>query len=210
MSMVACYRETVSTSTTAKADELARAAFTLFSTRGIAGVNMDQIAAGAMVTKGSLYWHYSSKKEVILATCSLYYRQWRSDIAAATASATSDVARLRAAVAYSVRSCLLDDANRVFTTEIVALSLYDAEVRASWAGFLEETERYFLGLTHRAVGAGELRCDDVDRAVDLMIAGMEGIKQRALFSPQSCAPENEQRTIERLMFLLGASAEPAA
>ena len=65
----------------------------------------------------------------------------------------------------------------------------------------------FLGLTHRAVGAGELLCDDVDRAVDLMIAAMEGIKQRALFSPQSCAPENELRTIERLMSLLGTRTD---
>lgn len=209
MSMVACYRESVSTPTLAKADELALAAFTLFSTRGIAGVNMDQIAAGAGVTKGSLYWHYSSKKEVVLATCGLYYGQWRADIGQATASAALDVDKLRAAVEYSVRSCLLDDANRVFTTEIVALSLYDTEVRASWAGFLEETERYFLGMTHRAVGAGELLCDDVDSAVDLMIAAMEGIKQRALFSPQSCAPENELRTIERLMSLLGTRTDDA-
>ncbi|MCD2443238.1 TetR/AcrR family transcriptional regulator [Agromyces sp. SYSU K20354] len=189
--------------TSAKPDELALAAFELFSTRGIAGVNMDAIAAGAGVTKGSLYWHYASKKEIILAACNLYYRAWRRQILEATESSDRPAEKLEAAVAFSVRSCLLDDANRVFTTEIVAMSLYDSEVRASWAGFLDETERFFLGLTHRAVGAGELRCDDVDRAVDLMLAAMEGIKQIALFRPQACLPENEQRTCRRLMSLLG-------
>lgn len=194
----------------AKPEELARAAFTLFSTRGIAGVNMDAIAAGAGVTKGSLYWHYSSKKEVILAACSLYYRQWREDIAAATEGAVGAHDRIVAATRYSVRECLLDDANRVFTTEIVAMSLYDAEVRVSWAGFLDEAERYFLGLVHRAVGAGELVCDDVDQAVSVFFAAMEGTKQIALFRPQACAPESEQRTTAYLLGLLGTPvARPA-
>lgn len=195
-----------SSPTVAKPDELALAAFTLFSTRGIAGVNMDAIAAGAGVTKGSLYWHYSSKKEVVLAACGVYYRLWREAITAATEQSTGAFAKVEAAVEYSVRSCLLDDANRVFTMEIVAQALYDQDVRVSWAGFLDEAERYFLGLTHRAVGAGELECDDVDSAVSVMFSAMEGIKQISLFRPQSCAPESELRIRAQLLSLLGTPA----
>lgn len=197
------YAAHVATRAAAKAEELAQAAFDLFCDRGIDRVNLDEIAAAAGVTKGSLYWHYASKKEVVLAACDLYYARWREQIAAATGPAESAYDKLDAAIAYSVRSCLLDEANRVFSTEIVALALYDVEVRTSWAGFLDETERSFLGLTHQAVGSGELRCDDVDRAVDLMLAAMEGIKQTALFRPHICAPQSEQRTARRLMSLLG-------
>jgi hypothetical protein len=46
---------------------LAEAAFALFSRRGIERVRMDDIAAAAGVTKGSLFWHYQSKSEVIHA-----------------------------------------------------------------------------------------------------------------------------------------------
>jgi AcrR family transcriptional regulator len=189
-----------------KADELAQAAFALFCSRGIDGVNLDQIAAAAGVTKGSLYWHYSSKKDVILAACDLYYTRWREEMAAATGPAATVFGKLEAAIAYSVRSCLLNDANRVFSTEVIALSLYDSDLRASWAHFQDEVDRFFLGLTHQAVGNGELLCEDVDRAVDLMIAAMEGIKQIALFRPQICAPQSEQRTCRRLMSLLGTPA----
>ena len=196
----------MTTATAAKAEELAQAAFDLFCSRGIDRVNLDEIAAAAGVTKGSLYWHYASKKEVVLAACDLYYARWREQIGAATGDAETAYGKLEAAIAYSVRSCLLDEANRVFSTEIVALSLYDTEVRASWAGFLDETERFFLGLAHQAVGRGALICDDVDRAVDLMLAAMEGIKQTALFRPQICAPQSEQRTGRRLMSLLGTPA----
>src|SRR5690242_8985708 len=139
-----------------KADELAQAAFALFCSRGIDGVNLDQIAAAAGVTKGSLYWHYSSKKDVILAAADLYYTRWREEMAAATGPAVTMVDKLEAAIAYSVRSCLLNDANRIFSTEVIALSVYDSDLRASWANFQDEVDRFFLGLTHQAVGNGEL------------------------------------------------------
>ncbi|UNK71865.1 TetR/AcrR family transcriptional regulator [Microbacterium sp. H1-D42] len=188
----------------AKAESLAIAAFELFSTRGIDGVSMDDVAARAGVTKGSLYWHYSSKKEIILAACVQYYARWRVQMAEATEQTSAPWDRVVAAVEFSVHSCLLDEANRVFTTEIVALALYDTEVRASWSGFLDETERLFLGLTHRAVGAGQLKCDDVDRAVELLLAAMEGVKQLTLFRPRYAAGDSAERTTRSLLSLLGA------
>lgn len=198
---------------TARSDELALAAFRLFSSRGIDGVNMDAVAAEAGVTKGSLYWHYSSKKEVVLAACGIYYRRWRENMAEATQHAVSRYQALEAAVAFSVRDCLLHDANRVFTLEIIASSLYDPDIRASWAGFQEEVERHFLGLVHRAVGAGELEQENVDGAVEVMVTAMEGTKQLALFRPFSAAPDNEARIRQQLLGLLGrpvAARVPAA
>lgn len=166
---------------------------------------MDEIAAGAGVTKGSLYWHYSSKKEIVLASCDQYYGRWRAEITAARAEGGGPLGELTAAVNYSVRSCLLDGPNRIFTTEIVAMALYDEDVRASWAGFLQEVERLFLGLAHRAVGAGELDSDDVDRSVDFMIAAMEGIKQVALFHGWQGRGNVQERLAGQLMGLLGAA-----
>lgn len=194
----------IESATSAKSNELALAAFRLFSTRGIVGVSMDDIASAVGVTKGSLYWHYSSKKEVILAACGHYYANWRAEMAESMDAVDSAFGKLEAAVAFSVRSCLLDDENRIFTTEIVALSFHDAEVRASWAGFLDETERLFLELTGKAVEAGDFVCDDVDRAAKLMIAAMEGVKQVALFRPATPASGSAERTTGDLMAVLGA------
>lgn len=187
----------------AKSGELAIAALELFSERGIDRVSMDDIAAAAHVTKGSLYWHYGSKKDVILAACRSYYARWRADIGAARTRDATPLAQLREAVRFSVHSCLFDSGNRVFTTEIVALSLADSDVRASWAGFLDETERLFLGLVHQAVGAGELECDDVDDAVALLLSAMEGLKQLMVFRPHDARPDREQRAVELLMSIAG-------
>ncbi|KAF2414157.1 hypothetical protein B1729_06255 [Microbacterium sp. B35-04] len=187
----------------AKPEELAVAALDLFSVHSIDRVSMDDIAAAAGVTKGSLYWHYSSKKDVILAACRAYYARWRADMTAVRESASTPLEQLRAAVAFSVHSCLFDAGNRVFTTEVVAQSIVDSDVRASWAAFLDETERLFLGLVHRAVGAGEIACHDVDGAVALLLAAMEGLKQLVLFRPHEALPEYEARAVERLLSLVG-------
>ncbi len=49
--------------------DFASGALDLFARKGLDRVTMDEIAAEARVTKGSLYWHFKSKDEVIEAAC---------------------------------------------------------------------------------------------------------------------------------------------
>lgn len=49
-----------------KRDEILEAAVRLFSTYGYHKTTMDQIAREAEVAKGTLYWHFSSKKDLFL------------------------------------------------------------------------------------------------------------------------------------------------
>lgn len=186
----------------ARRQSLVSTALDLFGQRGIDGVSMDDIARGAGVTKGSLYWHFDAKRDVILEAATLYYEVWRVSMQDVVDRAATHREALEAAIALSVRNCLLEPGNRVFTTELVALSLHDEEFRASWAGFYDEALRLFLGLTHRAVGSGQMVCDDVDTRVDLMMAAMEGLKQTALFSPALISRDREQRMCQQLFDLL--------
>ncbi len=149
-----------------------------------------------------MYWHFETRQEVILEAATLYYRVWRGSMQDVVDRAATHREALEAAIAFSVRSCLLEPSNRVFTTELIALSLHDLDVRASWAGFYDEALRLFLGLTHRAVGSGQMVCDHVDTRVDLMMAAMEGLKQAALFSPALTSRDREQRMCQQLFDLL--------
>ncbi len=182
-----------------KAEQLVSCAFGLFSERGIAGVNMDAIAAKAGVTKGSLYWHFNSKKDVILAACLHYYRTWRQNMSEELRQEISPIRRLERAIRFSVRSCLLDEKNRVFTMEILTLSLYDREVRNSWAQFYDTARAHFCALVDQAVAVGEMETDNVAETVNFMLCSMEGIKQQALFEPQICSRSNEEIICRRLM-----------
>ena len=120
----------------ARRQSLVSTALDLFGQRGIDGVSMDDIARGAGVTKGSLYWHFDAKRDVILEAATLYYEVWRVSMQDVVDRAATHREALEAAIALSVRNCLLEPGNRVFTTELVALSLHDEEFRASELGGL--------------------------------------------------------------------------
>ena len=182
---------------------LAASAFALFSQRGFDGVNLDQIAAHAGVTKGSLYWHFSSKQELIYAACTHYYRAYQRRINEALAGVRDPKERLLTTLRVAVRTCLLDEANRVFTMEIFTKSVHDAGLRRSWQQFYDTVREFYIGLLRAASEAGAVQVDDPVQAVNLMLAAMEGIKLRAMFEPEICHPAEEARILAGLQEILG-------
>lgn len=182
---------------------LAASAFALFSGRGFDGVSVDEVAAHAGVTKGSLYWHFKSKRELIQAACAHYYRTYQRRINEGIAGCRDPGARLERTVDLAVRTCLMDGPNRVFTMEIFTLSVHDEEVRRGWQQFYDSVREFYIGLVKAAGRAGAVEVGDAEQAVNLMLAAMEGIKLRALFEPEACTREEEERIREGLKEILG-------
>ena len=173
------------------AERLGRSAFELFAREGLEGANLDEIAAHAGVTKGSLYWHYGSRQELVLAACNHYYRRWQGQVHAALAPLTDPMVRLRRALDFSVRSCVADPANRRFTTGLFALMQSDAAVRSSWSQFYDTVREFYLGLVAAAQAAGVFPPGDARPRVDLMLEAMEGLKLRAAFEPHIADPAEQ-------------------
>lgn len=184
-------------------DKLAACAFSLFCMRGIERVRMDDIASEAGVTKGSLYWHYNTKSEVIHAACQHYYKGWRVQMGCETAKASTPAGKLARAIRSSVSTCLIDEGNRTFTLELFTLSIHDEEVRSGWRQFFDGVKSFYVALLKDAVKAGEVASDSPEAAVDLMLAAMEGYKLRALFEPKLCARSAELRITRELLGMVG-------
>jgi len=187
-------------------DELARSAFELFAEHGINKVTLDDVAAKAGVTKGSLYWHYHSKKEVILAAAAVYYRDWQQQAHSEIAAATDPVEQIRRVWRMSVTICLFDRARRTFSTELFAIALHDPEIRASWAQFYDTVRELYVGLVQAAYNAGSLRIADPRRTTEWMLATFEGMKHRASFQPQMCTTVERDAIVEGLMQMLATAS----
>jgi TetR/AcrR family transcriptional regulator, mexJK operon transcriptional repressor len=183
--------------------KLAASAFELFSRQGVARVSLDQVAAHAGVTKGSLYWHFASKNDVVLAACMHYYQQYHRRLNAEVAKVSDPLERLERALHLSVRTCLLDAENRVFTLEIFTRSLHDERVRDGWRQFYGSVREFFIGLVQAARFHGRIAPEDPELAVNTMLATMEGIKLRALYEPHICAPTEEEKIVAGLERILG-------
>ncbi len=191
------------------AEKLARCALELFSRHGIRDVSMQMIAAHANCTKGSLYWHYDSKRDVILAACELYYRDWHERVGAELDGVRDPLKRLERAVRFSIRSCMIDPKNRVFTLGIMALSLQDEAVRASWARFYGQARDLLTDLVRRAKAAGRICPADPRRAVEMVLVAFEGIKLRTVIEPSSSLALEEKKIHEEFMEILGGLGQAA-
>ena len=191
------------TATQDMSEKLANCAFALFSNRGIDRVRMDDIAASAGVTKGSLYWHYRSKGEVIHAACQHYYAGWHTQMKREISQAPTPGKQLARAIRSSVRTCLIDDANRTFTRELFTLSIHDEAVRKGWRSFFDGVKSFYISLLQQAMANREVAAGDAEAAVDLMLSAMEGYKLRALFEPKLCECGAERRIAEELLGIVG-------
>jgi AcrR family transcriptional regulator len=184
-------------------NRLATSAFTLFSRDGIDGVSLDQVAAHAGVTKGSLFWHFRSKRDLIHAACAHYYQSYQRRVNEEIAPIIEPGRRLEHTLRSAVRTCLLDEANRVFTLEVFTLSVHDEDIRRGWQQFYDSVRAFYVGLVKAAALAGAVRVEDPVQAVNLMLAAMEGVKLRALFEPEICSPHEEARLLDDLKAILG-------
>ncbi len=182
---------------------LAASAFALFAREGIQAVNVERVARHAGVTKGSLYWHYRSKRELLLAACAHYYRLYQRAINARLNGVSDPRERLERTLRQAVRTCLLDSENRVFTLEIFTLSLHDEEIRRSWRQFVDSVREFYIGLLQAVNGAEAAPGSSSEQAVDFMLDAMEGLKQRALYDPSICTRDSEQCICQNLLRILG-------
>lgn len=164
---------------------------------------MDAIAHHAGVTKGSLYHHFTSKKQVILGACDFYYARWQRNTLGEISGFEDPLARLEAAIWFSVRSCLLDRSNRVFTLEILTLSLHDEDLRKSWAGFYRTAGDFYVSLVLQCLEQNLIpKHTDTPRRVNFMLCAMEGIKQQAHFDKSTRTRRNEADICEHLLGIL--------
>jgi len=180
--------------------KLRQCAFDLFVEHGFDHVNLDQIASAAGVTKGSLYWHYKNKQELILASCQHYYQTWHANIQKMLAPISNPQERLKKTISYSVDSCIIDKRNRVFTTAIFTLMQDNEAVRDSWSQFYSTVREFYIGLLYAVKHAtSSSSMDYVRRDVDLMLEAMEGLKIRAGFEKQIVDQSERQVISESLL-----------
>jgi len=182
---------------------LAESAFKLFSEKGVDGASLDEIAKNVGVSKGSLYWHYSSKKDLLLAACNHYYKTYHRKINETIADFTDPVERLEQVLNTAIKSCLLDKANRIFTMEILTLSVHDPDIRRSWQQFYDSVREYYIGLVKNACATKKIKVANPELAVDLMLAAMEGIKLQSIFKPNTCTASEEKIITDGLKKILG-------
>ena len=85
------------------AEAWAEAALTTITEAGLDAVNVEELARVLGVTKGSFYWHYGSRADLVAAALTLWERRDTGDYLAEIANIPDPADRLRRLIANAVR-----------------------------------------------------------------------------------------------------------
>ncbi len=125
--------------------ELIAAARRLFGERGYADVGTEEIVRAAGVTRGALYHHFESKRELLAAVYEQVEGELTQRIATAALGGSDPVEALRAGTGMFLDACLDPEVQRIV--------LLDAPSVLGWERWREIAADHGLGLVEAALGA---------------------------------------------------------
>lgn len=153
--------------------ELVAVARRLFAERGYAGVGTEEIVRAAGVTRGALYHHFESKRELLAAVYEQVERELTERIATeafAGGQAPADpVEALRRGAELFLDACLEPDVQRIV--------LLDAPAVLGWERWREVASRYGLGLIEAtlqaAIDAGEITAQPAGPLAHVLMGALD-------------------------------------
>ena len=139
-------------------------ATTLFARDGYAATSLDDVGAEARVTKGAVYHHFASKRDLFVAVSDALDEETIAQIAAASAGATSAWEATVAGLDAFLDRCLDPTYSRLCFQEGPAVM--------GFADWWEHGERHVLGLMRAMMQAlrdeGRVDSDDLDGLTQLL------------------------------------------
>jgi AcrR family transcriptional regulator len=167
------------------------AAAHLFGSHRFHEVRMDDVAAEAEVSKGTLYRYFRDKEEMYLALLERSSRQMMTQLQQAVEEVEGARTRLTAAVAaivefFDARPHLLDLIQR-------AEVMRGAGPNFPWQRVRDEAVRLVLDIFEEGRRLGEFKVRDPQLAALLLLGGLRAIIR---FGPQPRPPELARRIVD--------------
>ena len=154
----------------ARPQELLDAALGLFVEKGFAATRIEEVAARAGVSKGTLYLYYPSKEELLKAVISHY-------LSARIAEGAELAVQFSGSASDLLRGILVDwwgqfynsPASGVFKLVITEVRNFP-EIGAFYAHHVIEPAHQLIGgIVRQGIARGEFRAVDVDHAVHSLV-----------------------------------------
>jgi AcrR family transcriptional regulator len=172
-------------------DELLSAALRVFAERGYGPAGVDEIAAAAGYSKGALYWHFSSKEDLLLALIEERVDAPMREMVALLGSAPPE-RDMSVEASRSFARRLSEDRDAVLLErEYWSLAIRDPELRAVYAERQAELRKALaraLEARGRHLGTPDMpmRAEDLARVVMSIIGGLSVDE---LIEPGSVSPD---------------------
>lgn len=177
-----------------KRDRILRAALEVCAQKGVAAARMEEIAARAEVSKGTLYRYFESKEDLLLATILASYVQGQRHVAAGK-EAASDPREALALLCNGLTDVLMEVSahSRVQYQAwgiVAETPAWEAKLLEFLRTFHNERDQEIEELVRAGQASGVFRTDVSPAIVaDGVTALLSGFIYRATFDPRSASRE---------------------
>ena len=183
--------------------ELLNAAVSCFAEQGYHETTMDDVVRAAGVSKGSLYWHFKSKRDLFLCLIELWFGELGQFLDGVIEQDLPAGERLRL-IGETVENSVLarPDLARAFI-EFGSLAMRDTALKFWFADVYKTNLGMIRRLIEEGIAQGEFRAVDPGVLAQLIVAMFDGtFMQRELVREDPAAALRLRDLIEALLGLL--------
>jgi len=182
------------------------ASATLFAQKSYHATSMDDIVKGTGLSKGTLYWYFKSKKEIMLGLIERSLEEAKAQMSLILEDKITFAVKIQAIMAYSIdtTNCPPSDDSRtqqmLLNTEFWRQALVDPEVNAGLTEIYDWQTRLGERLVQEAIEKGEIGEIDSTVLSNLVIAVLDGISLRWLLNPKGIDLTKVSDTFQEILF----------
>ena len=167
-------------STNTRQMQIVQAAMQCFQRKGYENTTIDDIAAEYGLSKGSIYWYYPSKKDILIAVFNHMISQLFAHYGSLVSSPISARQKLTQMVHVMAQMLLREhESYRPFMV-LMSVAYEEEELRRISASLHEQAERMVVEILRQGEKAGEFVVPNKRLTTALMIATAEGLFTRQM------------------------------
>jgi AcrR family transcriptional regulator len=160
--------------------QIIQAAIQCFRCKGYENTTIDDIAAEYGLSKGSIYWYYSSKKDILVAVFHHMVSQLLTEYASLVSSSMSPRQKLIQMVHLMARMLLRNyESYRPFMV-LMSVAYEDDQLQSMTASLYKQAEEMVAEILRQGEKAGEFIVPNRRLTASLMIAAAEGLFTRQM------------------------------
>ncbi|MBN1681080.1 MAG: TetR/AcrR family transcriptional regulator [Anaerolineae bacterium] len=160
-----------------------QAAFEAFSENGYDKTSMDDIVRRSGLSKGTLYWHFKNKHDLLLATLDTLMGQMQKDLQAVAEMDKPASERLYIAFIEGTKMFLASENIIQLMANFFFQSSQSPEAQAimrdAYAGFIDG----FANIIQQGIDSGEFRQVDARMVAIMMMGAGDGVVFQSLLKP---------------------------
>ena len=156
-------------------NQILDAAMEVFARLGFNKARMDDIAAAAGLSKGSLYWHFESKQEIIAAVLMRMFQGYFGDLQQIVAESGPADERLRRYIAQTAASVRALRRWQPLMAEFYAVAARHESTRLFLKRYYAQYIDLLSQLIQQGIEQGVFREMDAREAALLLVSASEGV-----------------------------------